>query len=156
MTAQLRTVGPADIDLLVALRMAYLYDGRPAPDEAEAQALRESLASYFRRAMEREEFVGVVAEAQGKAVSAAFLSIAERPPRSAGVSCRVGTVYSVYTYPEYRRQGLATAVMKALLHEAEKLELGSIDLSASPDGRALYEKLGFAPIRYTAMRLQKG
>lgn len=156
MTVQIRTVGPEEIGLLIELRMAYLYDGRPAPDEAEAQALRESLESYFRRAMEREEFVGVVAEAQGMAVSAAFLSIAERPPRSAGVSCRVGTVYSVYTYPEYRRNGLATAVMKALLHEAEKLRLGSVELAASPEGRKLYEKLGFTPIRYTAMRLQKG
>ncbi|NLM62500.1 MAG: GNAT family N-acetyltransferase [Clostridiales bacterium] len=52
-------------------------------------------------------------------------------------------MYNVYTNPEYRRRGIATQVMTALLQEAEKLNVAVIDLLSTDDGKSLYEKLGF-------------
>ena len=42
-----------------------------------------------------------------------------------------------------------------LLDEAKALGLAAVDLMATDDGKPLYEKLGFAPYRYTSMRLKQ-
>jgi len=63
-------------------------------------------------------------------------------------------VYNVYTNPEYRRRGIATQVMTALLQEAEKLNVAVIDLLSTDDGKSLYEKLGFKVQKYTPMKLR--
>jgi ribosomal protein S18 acetylase RimI-like enzyme len=56
---------------------------------------------------------------------------------------RRGHVSNVATDPEYRRRGYARACMVALLGWFEERSVPAVDLSASPDGRPLYETLGF-------------
>lgn len=102
--------------------------------------------------MLRKTTIADIAEEGNEICTAAFLSIVNRPPRSARLSCRIGTVYNVYTYPQYRKRGLATAVIKALLQEAKAMDLASIDLLASSDGRPFYEKFGFKIPNHTYMR----
>lgn len=57
---------------------------------------------------------------------------------------RQAIVLNVYTEPAFRRQGLARALMHEVLAWARKTELESLVLHAAPDGRPLYEALGFA------------
>ena len=47
-------------------------------------------------------------------------------------------------------------MISEVIEEAKKLELSSIDLSSTPDGKPLYEKLGFIEpkSKYTRMKLQ--
>ena len=141
-----------DVKRLVELRLAYLLDQNAKECLGNLDLLTKKLHEYFEKAIGNGEVVAVVAEEQQKICAVAMLSIAERPPRTAVDSGRVGTIYNVYTYPEYRRRGLATAVMKELLIEAEKLELSSVDLLASEQGKYLYEKLGFRCPIHTYMR----
>jgi len=141
-----------DIDLLVRLRIDYLLDQNAKENLDNLDVLRENLSKYFTEAMEKDEFIAVIAEEGTEIYTVAFLSIVDRPPRSARLSCRIGTVYNVYTYPQYRKRGLATAVMNALLQEAKAMNLASIDLLASSDGRSLYEKFGFKIPNHTYMR----
>ena len=65
-------------------------------------------------------------------------------------------VLNVFTYPEYRKKGVATELLKRLIDEAGKQNLSYIELSASEAGRPLYEKLGFKELqsKYTEMKLQ--
>lgn len=44
---------------------------------------------------------------------------------------------------EYRRRGLATRLMRAALDEAQTQGVATVKLDATPDGRAIYENLGF-------------
>ncbi len=142
-----------DMDLLVQLRIEYLLDQDSKKTLDNKDQLIENLYSYFEKAILRNEFIAVVAEEDGKAVSTAFMSIAERPPRPGNSSNRVGTIYSVFTYPEYRRRGIATKVLQLLLQEAKENNVATVDLSATADGRPLYEKLGFKLPKYTYMKL---
>ena len=141
-----------DVKRLVELRLAYLLDQNAEECLENLDLLTQKLHEYFEEAIGKGELVAVVAEEQQKICAVAMLSVAKRPPRTAEDSCWVGTIYNVYTYPEYRRRGLATAVMKELLIEAEKLELSSVDLLASEQGKHLYEKLGFRYPMHTYMR----
>ena len=144
-----------DIDLLIKLRLDFLSEEKGPMSQEDQDALQPSLAAYFTKWISSGAFVAFIAEEDEQVLSTAFLSIAERPPRQAFPSRLVGTVYNVYTYAGFRRRGIATKVMSALLEEAKALSLVSVDLLATADGQPLYEKLGFRETEYTAMRIRK-
>ena len=49
----------------------------------------------------------------------------------------------VLTNPEYRRMGFARRLVEAALERAGSLGINCVKLDATPEGRPLYEKLGF-------------
>lgn len=141
-----------DIDLLVQLRIDYLLDQNSMESLGDIEALKGLLLAYFTSSFAKNEFVAIIAEDENAVYSTAFLSIADRPPRTSNEPSRIGTVYNVYTYPQFRKQGIATNVMKALLNEAKNLDICAVDLYASNDGKPLYEKLGFQIPYHTYMK----
>lgn len=56
---------------------------------------------------------------------------------------------NVYTVPEYRRQGIATEMLKMIIGLSKEKSISRLELSATEKGKGLYEKLGFT-IRKTA------
>ena len=56
---------------------------------------------------------------------------------------RLAFVYNVYTEPAHRRRGLARAIMDAIHTWCREAGVTSVALNASPDGRPLYEALGY-------------
>jgi GNAT superfamily N-acetyltransferase len=57
---------------------------------------------------------------------------------------RQAIVLNVYTEPPFRRRGLARGLMCEVLAWARATDLESLVLHAAPEGRPLYEALGFA------------
>lgn len=151
---QIRRATIDDIDLLIRLRLDYLLDENKLQSLDDLDGITAKLREYFGKWIPVGGFIALIAEDNGNVVSTAFLSIVERPPRNANTSYLVGTVYNVFTYPEYRRKGIATKVMQKLLEEAKSLDIASVDLLSTQDGKPLYEKLGFHIANYTAMRLK--
>ena len=151
----LREAEAADILLLVRLRLTYLRADRGFLTEAEEAALLKALPDYFARNL-GEMFFAYLIEADGKAVSAAYMAVAEKPANPAFITGKVGTILNVYTDPKYRRRGYATMTLRKLIEKAEALGLSKIELSATADGRPVYEKLGFCAkeSHYTEMQLQ--
>ena len=58
---------------------------------------------------------------------------------------RRATILNLYTYPQYRRQGLARLLMQTMIDRCRGEGFASVSLHASDDGRLLYEALGFQP-----------
>ncbi len=54
-------------------------------------------------------------------------------------------VVNVYTEPEFRRRGVARLLMRAMMDWTGEQAIDSLVLHAAPDGRPLYESLGFKP-----------
>jgi GNAT superfamily N-acetyltransferase len=50
----------------------------------------------------------------------------------------------VYTEQEFRKQGIARQIMLSILAWVQERGFRAVNLHASTEGRALYEKLGFA------------
>jgi GNAT superfamily N-acetyltransferase len=63
-------------------------------------------------------------------------------------------ILNVYTEIEFRRRGIAQRVMQTILAWIRAYGLQSVNLHASEEGRALYEKLGF--VQTNEMRLRFG
>ena len=141
-----------DIDLLVQLRIDYLLDQNTLESVGDIETLKDSLHIYFKSSFDKNEIMAIIAEDENTVYSTAFLSIAERPPRTSNESSRIGTVYNVYTYPQFRKQGIATKIMKTLLDDAKNFNICAVDLYASNDGKKLYDKLGFKVPYHTYMK----
>ncbi|MBQ8163716.1 MAG: GNAT family N-acetyltransferase [Clostridia bacterium] len=141
-----------DVGLLVKLRMDYLLNQNKEDSLGNIEKLQSDLFAYFQKSIEDQNFLAIVAEENNIVYSTAFLSIADRPPRTSNESSRIGTIYNVYTYPQYRKQGVATKVVEALCEEASLFNISTIDLYASNEGKPLYERLGFQIPYHTYMK----
>jgi ribosomal protein S18 acetylase RimI-like enzyme len=151
----IRKANSNDINSLIKLRLDYLIADRGSLTMEEESAVRAQLAKFFPEHINRD-FIAMMAEIDHLVVSVAFLVIAEKPANPAFITGKTGTLLNVLTYPEFRQRGIATRVISEIIEEAKKLEVSSIDLSSTPDGKPLYEKLGFIEpkSKYTRMELQ--
>jgi GNAT superfamily N-acetyltransferase len=150
----IRKVTLADVGIIARHRAAMFLDmGSTTP--AVVERLTSDTEAYLRQAIPSGEYVGWLA------------SLASRPAdpvAGAGVQVRrvlpfprlwpdgradvahgpQALVLNVYTEPGLRRRGLARRLMQEVLEWAKAARIESLVLHAAPDGRALYEQLGFS------------
>ncbi len=101
-----------DIETLVELRVA-LQSGNSDGIEVDWAAAREAFRRYFAETLPREVFVVFVAEAVGRVVATSGVSFVSRPPGSTSFLQCEGYVTNVYSLPEWRGRGVATALVNA-------------------------------------------
>lgn len=81
---------------------------------------------------------------EGKIVmSAAGMYLMDFPPGPLTFHDKSAYLLNVYTYPDYRKRGLAKQLVQQLIAEAQKRGIRRILLHASDAGRPLYESMGF-------------
>lgn len=149
----IRKADAKDIEQLIQLRLDFIeieFGGQSFEDHA---VLIERLNEYFKRSLSDGTFIAAFAESDGKIVSTAFLVINSIPPAPPFAEGKTGTILNVLTYPEYRRKGIATELLKSLIEEARRKGISSLRLSATSDGEKLYESLGFKKSDHPAMVL---
>jgi GNAT superfamily N-acetyltransferase len=71
------------------------------------------------------------------------LLITDKPAIPGFIGGKTGTLMNVFTYPEYRKKGIAKRLIKEIIKEAKEKEVGFIDLMATEAGYNLYKHLGF-------------
>ena len=144
-----------DIEILIKLRLDYLIADGGSLTEEEKTIIISQLKGYYKKHID-DDFIAVLAEIGGKVIASAFLVITEKPANPAFITGKTGTLLNVLTYPEYRRRGIAKKVIELLISEAKQLGVACIELSATLDGKPLYEKLGFTAgnSKYTPMKLK--
>ena len=132
-----------DVDVLVRARFDYFAAEKWELSNDEKTIISSQLYKYYPEHLDRDFFAAFAEDEDGKIASTAFLVINERPANLSWPTGKTGMVLNVLTYPEYRRRGYATKIMNLLIEEAKRQDLSYIELSASPHGKPLYEKLGF-------------
>lgn len=150
---EVRKAVSADIDELVALRLAFLNEQNGEMDQTVAAAIAERSRDFFERRLPRNDLVAMFGEENGVVLSTAFLLVSEKPANPDFPNGLVGTILNVYTLPDHRGKGHSTKVMAALVEEGRKMGLAALDLLATHEGKGLYEKLGFTVSGYSSMRL---
>jgi GNAT superfamily N-acetyltransferase len=149
----IRQATDADRAIIAHHRVAMCLDiGTATP--AAASALEEATLAWLAHAMPSGEYLGWLATPVGhtaQVVAGAgvqlrrVLPFPQRHPdgRVDVAEGRQGIVVNVYTEPAFRRQGLARRLMETILTWARSVRLESLVLHASPDGKPLYDALGF-------------
>lgn len=148
---EIRLATEQDIETLIRLRMEFLADGKQESGGEDPATLASRLRKYFTATLSSGQFIAVLAEEEGNVASCAYLSVYCRYSRRVEDIRPCGMIYNVYTPPAFRRRGLATKVLEALMRQAEELGLESLELLASEAGKPLYEKLGFREPSHTYM-----
>jgi GNAT superfamily N-acetyltransferase len=146
------TVGDAAV---VARHRASMFHDMGAITAGLVDRLIEMTGVRLQEAIAQGEYVGWVASPAhepDRVVAGAGVQVRRVLPfphlradgRAEVAYGRQAIVLNVYTEPEFRRQGMARALMHEVLAWARITDVESLVLHATPEGRPLYEALGFA------------
>ena len=128
-----------DAKLLYEVRKLQLIDEGIDPN----CDIDSELSAFFKKWLESEDFIQLIAEEDGKLLSTAAVIYYDLPPSFTNKIGVRGYVTNVYTAPEHRRKGLSKMLLTKLLDDARSRGIKKLWLGASKLGRPLYEKLGF-------------
>jgi len=139
---RLQRARAADLPILVVHRVAMF---RAIGHHTEAQ-LRGHALPYRRWLSPRlrsGEIVAYLATLEGRPVGSGALWFMPQQPRPGSPRGVVPYIMSMFTEPGHQRQGVATAIVRALVREARRARAQRVTLHAAPQGRPVYERLGF-------------
>ena len=117
------------------------WSGRPEPAPDELHSFSSDLSSWM--GAQGDSLIARVAEDAGALVGMAWLVVFDRVPDIDDRSRRTGDIQSVFVLPDYRRQGVGSALIASLLREADERRVPRVTVSANTAAARLYENAGF-------------
>lgn len=138
----IRLANEKDIERLVFLRLEYFKEAYEVFPEDKKHILEGKLSTYFSEHLNKDCFA-VVFERGGEISSCGLLNILGKAPNLRNLSGKYGEIYGVYTLPECRRNGNATAIIEFIKSIAVRQECSFLMLEASKEGIGVYKKCGF-------------
>jgi GNAT superfamily N-acetyltransferase len=146
---RLRAATTADGPGLLAL-WATLFD----EDEAAPGPWRGYAREWFDRFVDEVSSTRFpVIEVDGQIIATAIGTLEIGVPNPHCPTGRTVRVANVLTLPEHRGRGYATALVLDMIDWAKLVNADRVDLSATPAGRQLYEKVGFTLTSAPRMKL---
>ncbi len=128
-----------DIDNLVELRLNQLKD----EGAEELFDLKPYLYDYYKTNLGNNSFISYLAIDNDKIIATSGLTITHKPPYYKCPTGKIGLLSSMYTNPNYRRQGIASHLLDLIINEAKVNGCFLIHITASNMGVKLYEAYGF-------------
>ncbi len=139
---KIRPAVAADIPALVELRLG-MFASMEHSEPDEVERFRKELYEYMTDKLLSGEYQSWVADVHGEAVASGGLVIYSAPPTLHNPGGLEGYVISVFTAPEWRRQGMSRAIMVAILDYLRSKGITKVSLRATEQGCPLYLSLGF-------------
>jgi GNAT superfamily N-acetyltransferase len=133
----------ADAETIVQQRRA-MFSEMGYRDQAALDKMCAAFRPWLEGKIQCNEYLAWFAIDENGAIAAGLgLWLMAWPPHMIGPGAPRGNILNVYTRPESRRMGLARKLMDASLAWCLQQGVRAVILHASPDGRRLYESLGF-------------
>jgi ribosomal protein S18 acetylase RimI-like enzyme len=146
----IRKAEPQDAGVLAAFRLALFEEaGRHPAEPAEFERIS---ANAFASSMTSGGCHAWLASTDQKVIGCLALLLYPRLPSPESAVTSEGYIVNVYTAPEWRRKGVAAALIDAAILESRALGLGRIRLHTTPHGQPVYQAAGFRT-RLDAMEL---
>ena len=127
------------LDTFIQMRIRQLREEGATEDIDLVPALRD----YYNRHMADGTFVSWLALDGDQIVGTSGMSFVEKPPYFGCPSGKIGLLSSMFTAPEYRRQGIARELLSRVVEEARTYGCGTVQITASDMGVLLYTDFGF-------------
>ncbi len=134
-----RKLREGDLETFIEMRITQLRE-EGAKEKAD---LKPALWDYYRRHLSDGTFVSWIALDDGRIVGTSGMSFVEKPPYFGCPSGRIGLLSSMYTFPGYRRRGIARDLLGRVVDEARAYGCGAVQITASDMGVLLYSDFGF-------------
>lgn len=149
----IRRASTDDLTTLVEHRCGMFYD-MGYRDHAAMDAMALKFRTWLLKQMDAGEYLSWLAVAPDGSIAAGTgLWLMDWPPHMIGTGVRRGNILNVYTAQEFRRRGLARQLMEVAIHWCRENRVDTVILHASPEGRKLYESMGFTSTNEMRVRL---
>ncbi len=132
-----------DIDLMVESRLDFLISFNPKYAKEDAGELRESLRIYFEKSLNKGEYISWIAKSGSEFAGIGGMVIYKRPGNFLVSDGITGYIINMYTVPQFRKLGIATAILNKLVESGKDLGVSFFELHASQQGEPIYLKQGF-------------
>jgi len=135
-----------DIDNLAIIRSIFIMEVTGC-SEIEREKLETANKIYFESALEEDSFVAWLALDNDKIIATSGLSFSVAPPSLDRLNGKVAYIMNMFTFLEYRKQGIGMELLKRTVEEAKSRGYKKITLNATDMGKPLYEKYGFKDVK---------
>jgi GNAT superfamily N-acetyltransferase len=132
-----------DVEVLVSLRLKLEQESGHLTEVQMLSDLRQATHQYLLEALPTEAFLVWVAEASGQIVATSGLIFFHKPPSERNLSGMEAYILNMYTLPEWRGQGIATALLHTVMAFIKHTKAHRMWMYATQDGKPLYEREGF-------------
>ena len=140
----------------LAKQRRLMFEAMGHTDNSKLQSTSGLSKVFFLENMQNKKFHGWVAiTEEGMIVSNAGVIIDFHPPGPNNPTGRIAYIFNLYTYPEFRRQGIARQIMETILEWVKEKEISTVSLNATDVGKELYESFGFKSSREMRLHIEK-
>ena len=144
-----------DVDLLAEHRKKMWLEIHPEY-EKEVRATEKRTRRWIGDQISKGTLIGLLVSAvDGEVVGSGCIWLREEQPRPKSMRLVVPYLMSMYTEKKFRRQGVASLIVKGALKWCREKNYDRIVLHASEEGRSVYEGLGFERSNEMRFRFQK-
>ena len=150
----IREAGPGDLEIILHHRRSMFRDMGEGSGE-ELDRMVEVARPWLAGALADGSYHHWLAvHCAGQVAGGGGVLLSPWPANPHDPCMERAVILNVYTESEFRRRGVARLVMQVVLEWVRAYGLQAVNLHASEEGRALYEKLGF--VQTNEMRLRFG
>ena len=142
---QYRFVEKQDITVLAALRLEYFSE---TTERAIPDVILPNTVRYLEEELATGTLVGIVAVEDERIVAVGLLSLFSIMPTIKNPTGKRGHLFDFYTWPEYRRQGIAMEILTQLMAEARNRGVCDLFLNAREMAISIYENAGFRFLKH--------
>ena len=139
MEIEYRKLSKKELDVFIEMRINQLRE-EGAKEDID---LKPALLDYYKRHMKDGTFVSWLALDGNNIIGTSGMSFVEKPPYFGCPSGKIGLLSSMFTNPNYRRNGIAKELLSRIVNEAKQYGCGTIQITASDMGVKLYTDFGF-------------
>jgi GNAT superfamily N-acetyltransferase len=123
-------------------------------DTGPAMTWKEHAGEWFTRFVDdRTTATFPVIEVDGELVATAIGTLELGVPNPQCRRGRTVRLANVITLPEHRGRGYGTLLVRYVIEWARSIDADRVDLSATPEGQRIYEKVGFSLTKAPRMKL---
>ncbi|MEO6922843.1 MAG: GNAT family N-acetyltransferase [Bryocella sp.] len=124
-----------------------------APED-RLKEMDHAFEPWLRSALADGSYLGLLLEDESHILAGAGIYFMPFPPHWIHDEPRRAYLLNVYVVPEARNRGFASQLLQACLAICRDKNIAVVTLHASPQGRPIYEKLGFEPSDEMMLRLR--
>jgi GNAT superfamily N-acetyltransferase len=141
----IRTATTADIECIIHHRRE-MFRAMGFLDQPALERMAATCRAYFSLALAEGSYRGWMAvSADGSIVGGGGIVVMVWPSNPRDPQTRRAMILNMYVEPEFRRRGIARALMQTMIDWCRVERFSTVELHASDDGRPLYESMGFRP-----------
>ena len=111
--------------------------------EAPSSELMERNKDYYKRHLADNTHLAYIALLEGEEAGCGSICLSDELPSPDNPTGKCGYLMNIYVKEKYREHGIGHAIVSRLVEEAKIRNCKKIYLETTPEGRPVYESLGF-------------